>query len=206
MVYVIVFPIAWVLVHILFRVKVSGKEHLPKEGGFIICPNHISMLDPVFVVVVRGIGRKLIIMGKEEVFRNAFLSWFFKQLSAFSVKRGSGAVDVVDKAIQEVQSGKGMLLFPEGTRTKTDEMGKLKSGAFVIAAKANADIIPCRISYSTGKMRFLCRVVVAFGPPLTAKSLGLEGDYSASMLRNAKAVLKEKMLELPEVNEQWKLL
>ena len=198
MVYAVVLPIAWVLVHCLFRFKVTGKEYLPQNGKFIICPNHVSALDPVFVVVARGRGEKLIVMGKEEVFANKFLEWFFKQLGAFAVRRGSGNAEVVDKAIQDVESGKGMLLFPEGTRTLTGEIGKIKSGAFVIAAKANADIIPCRISYSTGKMKLFCKVVVAFGPPLSVKDMGLAEQYSISALREAKSTLKDKILELPE--------
>ena len=62
MVYVILFSAVWLLSRICFRFHVSGRENLPEGRGFVICPNHISALDPVFVVVARGAGRKLSIL------------------------------------------------------------------------------------------------------------------------------------------------
>ncbi|MEG1699528.1 MAG: 1-acyl-sn-glycerol-3-phosphate acyltransferase, partial [Oscillospiraceae bacterium] len=53
--------IAW---HIIFRIKVIGKENLIKDRGFVLCPNHISAIDPVFIVIARFWGKRMLIMGK----------------------------------------------------------------------------------------------------------------------------------------------
>lgn len=201
MVYGILFCAVFLLSRICFRFHVSGREYLPTDRGFVICPNHISALDPVFVVVARGAGKKLSIMGKEELFRNPFLGWLFRQVGVFPVERGKGDTAALDRAIADVQGGRGMLIFPEGTRTKTGEMGRFKSGAFVIAARTGADMIPCRVQYSTGRLRPLCRIDVMFGPPITMEELGLAKAYSASALRGAKETLRGAILALPPKGE-----
>ena len=75
--------------------------------------------------------------------------------------------------MREVREGRGALVFPEGTRTKDGNLGKLKSGAFVIAAEAGVDMIPCRIIYKGGKMRVFGRCTVVFGKPIPAEKLKL---------------------------------
>ena len=79
--------------------------------------------------------------------------------------RGRGDTTAVDDAIEKVRAGQGLLIFPEGTRSKTGEPGKLKSGAFVVASAAGVDMIPCRIIYRHGHMRLFSRVRVCFGSP-----------------------------------------
>ena len=89
-----------------------------------------------------------------------------------------------------------MLIFPEGTRSHTGEPGKVKSGAFVVASAANADMIPCRIIYSTGHMRLFCRVRVCFGPPIPAEQLYLGEHRSAARLRECKQMLLDAWQQL----------
>lgn len=203
MVYIVVFAVLSVLLRLLFRMEVHGKENIVeyKTNGrpYIVCPNHISALDPLFVIVLRGTGRKLTIMAKEELFKNGFLNWFFTKLGAIPVARGTGDRDVLEKAINDVKNGAGALVFPEGTRGNGNEMGKLKSGAFAIAAQTKADIIPVRIIYHTedGNMKLFCPVTVVFDKPLTIEETQLDNG-SRQQIRVAKAMLEEsyaKMLE-----------
>ena len=203
MVYIVVFAVLSVLLRLLFRMEVHGKENIVeyKTNGrpYIVCPNHISALDPLFVIVLRGTGRKLTIMAKEELFKNKFFGWFLGQLGAIAVARGTGDRDVLEKAINDVKSGAGALVFPEGTRGNGNEMGKLKTGAFAIAAQTKADIIPVRIIYRTedGNMKFFRPVTVVFGKPLTIEETQLDNG-SRQQIRVAKAMLEEsyaKMLE-----------
>ena len=88
----------------------------------------------MFVVLARFWGKKMLVMAKEELMHvNPFFTWFFRQVGVFGVTRGRGDTTAVDDAIEKVRAGQGLLIFPEGTRSKTGEPGKLKSGAFVIA-------------------------------------------------------------------------
>lgn len=201
MVYVIAFSVVWVLGHLLFRIKTVGKENLPTDRGYILCPNHISALDPVFIVIARGAGRKLAIMGKEELFKNPILAWLFRSVGVVEVQRGKGDTEAIDESINAVKNGRGMLIFPEGTRTPDGELGKFKSGAFFIAANTEADIIPCRITYSTGKMKLFCRILIVFGTPVSMQEMGLLEGYKASNVREAKQMLKNDILALPEAKK-----
>lgn len=106
----------------------------------------------------------------------------------------------MDKVVEAVKSGRDLLIFPEGTRSKTGEMGVLKSGAFLIAARAGAQVIPCRVLYQTGKPKFFHKVRMVIGKPLSQEDLGLAGDWEnvppPSALRQAKNSCAKRMEEL----------
>lgn len=204
MLYPIIIFLAWVVWHIAFRIKVIGRENLIKDRGFVLAPNHISAIDPVFVAVARFTGPRMIILGKEELFgKNWFFDWFFRQVNVRPVQRGKGDTTVVDEAIREVKNGRGLLIFPEGTRSKDGKLGRLKSGAFVVAAQAGVDMIPCRVIYKGGKMKLFGRCTVVFGEPIPAAQLDLGEPRSAARLRECKALLTERLEQLLEENKQY---
>lgn len=203
MIYVVVVAIVSVLFRVLFSFEYYGKEIIDsyKTNGrpYIVCPNHISAIDPVFVVIARGRGRKMTVMAKEELFKIKILGWFFGKLGAIPVARGTGDKTVLEKAINDVADGAGALIFPEGTRGNGNDMGKLKSGAFAIAAQTKADIIPVRIIYHTkdGNMKLFCRVTVVFGTPLKIEDTQLDTG-SRQKIREAKALMEEAYAEMLE--------
>lgn len=204
MFYCFIITAAWLVWHIAFRIKIIGRENIPKDRGFVLCSNHISAIDPVFVVIARYWGRRLIIMGKEEIFNvNPILSWMFNNVGVIPVSRGKGDTGAVDTAIKKVKNGRGLLIFPEGTRSKDGNLGKLKSGAFVVAAQAEVDIVPCRLIYKGGKMKVFGRCVVAFGKPIAAENLDLGEPRSAARLRECKDLLYNALEELLLENKQF---
>ena len=78
--YYILVPLAWLVWHIGFRIRVEGRENLKKvqTKGYILAPTHVSAIDPVFIVVTRW-GRRMVVFAKKELFEiNAFLTWFFR--------------------------------------------------------------------------------------------------------------------------------
>ena len=197
-------PLAWIVWHIAFRIKVIGRENLIRDRGFVLASNHISAIDPVFIVLARFWGRRMLIMGKEELFEvNPFITWFMRAVNVVPVHRGRGDTAAVDKAVESVKGGQGLLIFPEGTRSKDGNLGKLKSGAFVVASAAGVDMTPCRIIYKGGKMRLFGRVTVVFGPPIPAEKLALGEEHSARRLRECKALLEEHLERLLEENRQY---
>ena len=123
MIYWIAVLIAWVVFHIPYRIRTIGRENLPKDRGYVLCPNHLSAIDPVFVVLARFWGKKMWVMAKEELFRNPVIAWFFGHVGVFPVARGRGDRSVLDGAIESVRGGRGMLIFPEGTRNKEGPRG-----------------------------------------------------------------------------------
>ena len=202
MFYCIIVTVAWLVWHIGFRIRVIGRENLPKEGGFVLAPNHISAIDPVFVVIARFWGKRLLIMAKEEILQvNPVFTWMFRHVGVVGIERGRGDVNVVDELIGDVQKGQGLLIFPEGTRSKTGQVGKVKSGAFVIASAAGVPMVPCRIIYEPGRMKVFCRVRVCFGTPIPAEELYLGETKSASALRRNKALLTDAWQRLYDENK-----
>ena len=150
--YWILLPIVWVLAHILFRFEVIGRENLKavRDGrAYVIAPNHIANLDPVLIAITIFDWKRLRILAKEELFKNPLAGWFLRCMGAVSIERGKGDTTTVEKLTNECKNGTGIMIFPEGTRTKTGKLGVIKSGAFVIAAAAGADMLPVRIIYGT---------------------------------------------------------
>ena len=128
------------LLYLLFPYKIKGLENVPDQDGrhLILCSNHISNLDPVFLLA--GIRKRPIYyMAKAELFTNRLAVWFFeKQFGAFPVRRGKGDTGSLETAERIVREGKLMGIFPEGTRSKDGRLGRAKSGAALIAARTGA--------------------------------------------------------------------
>ena len=134
MFYCIAFVAVSIVFRIVFNFKVQDREYLTayKTNGrpFVVCVNHLSMIDPVFVVMAYGVGKKMSIMGKAELFRVPVLKTLLKWVGCFPVERGTADNSALERGIEDVKSGRGMMIFPEGTRGDRDEMQKVKSGAF----------------------------------------------------------------------------
>lgn len=205
MLYYIAIPVAWLLWHIGFRIQVIGRENLKNRGtkGFIIAPTHISAIDPVFVVLARFWGKRMMVFAKKELFEmNAFITWFIRQCGAVMVRGTRDEVDTMNDTIEYCRSGGGLLIFPEGTREKEGELIPPKSGVFVVAAQAGVDVIPCRVLYDTpdGRMKLFCRVRVVFGPAMPAEQFAMEGRRDAKKLRANKQALLTAWETLGEAN------
>lgn len=194
MLYYILVPLAWVLAHIVFRPQVIGRENLIKGRGFILAPNHRSALDPVFIVLSDGYFwlHKMRIFAKKELFQGKpLLAWFLRQMGAVSVKNGRDDLSTLDNTIRECRTGRGLLLFPEGTRSRDGRLLPPKSGAFVVADQAAVDMIPCRILYDTldGRLKLFCRIRICFGKPISAEQLALGEKRNMVKLRENKKML-----------------
>ena len=192
--YYILLPLAWLVFHIGFRVRTEGRENLKKvqTRGYILAPNHISAIDPVFVIITRFWGRRMIVFAKKELFEiNAFLSWFFRCAGAMCVRGTKEEAAVIDETVARCQNGESLLIFPEGTREKDGTFLQPKSGLFVIAAAAAVDVVPVRIHYETpdGKMKLFCKVRVVYGEPMPAAQFAMKSRRDMKKLRANKQAL-----------------
>ena len=192
--YYILVPLAWIVFHIGFRVECVGRENLKKvqTRGCILAPNHISAIDPVFVVITRFWGRRMVVFAKKELFEiNALLTWFFRCCGALCVRGTKEEVAVIGETVKQCQNGSTLLIFPEGTREKDGVLLQPKSGLFVIAAEAGVDVVPVRIYYNTpdGKMKLFCKVRVVYGEPMPAAQFAMEGRRDVKKLRANKQAL-----------------
>lgn len=192
--YYILLPLAWLVFHIGFRVECVGRENLKKvqTDGCILAPNHVSAIDPVFVVITRFWGKRMVVFAKKELFEiNALLTWFFRCMGALCVRGTRDELETIDKTVEVCKNGGTLLIFPEGTREKEGKLLPPKSGLFVIAAQAAVDVVPVRILYDTpdGKMRLFCKVKVIYGEPMPAAQFAMESRRDLKTLRANKQAL-----------------
>lgn len=204
MFYWIIVPLAWLAWHIVFRIKVIGRKNIVRDRPMVMVCNHISAIDPVFLILARFWGRRMIVLGKEELFVKPFPRWFLTHVGVVPIERGKGDTRTIDHVIDEVKNGRTALIFPEGTRSKDGNLQRLKSGAFVVAQQAGADILPARMIYKDGKMRLFHRATVVFGKPIPLKELGLDTkEHSAAVLRTAKTRVTQELEKLLEDNHEY---
>lgn len=168
MFYRVIRGLAKLLMHIWFKIEYYGEENIPVSGGFLLVANHVSNLDPVMLAI--HLKRQICFMAKAELFGNPLFSAIFGGLGAFAVSRGAGETDKIEFGADLVREGKILGLFPEGTRSKTGELRRAKSGASMVAYKSGANILPAGISYPQGK-GFRARVVVRYGALIPASEL-----------------------------------
>ncbi len=177
---------------LVFKFKIVGLENVPKDRGIILCSNHRTYFDPVFLGLY--LDRPLCFMAKEDLFHKPVLGFIIKKLGAFPVRRGKGDTQAIENAIQTVKDGGIFSIFPEGTRSRTGELGKPKSGAVLVAHKTGGDIVPCCIKFE-GKLHFRSRVTVVFGGVIKNEELGIT-DITPASLKEASKYMMSKIAEI----------
>lgn len=142
----------------LYRVEVIGKDNIPKEGGVLICANHIDNLDPPIVGIT--CPRPIHFMAKEELFKVPILGTILNNVQAFPVKRGASDREALRKGLKVLKEKEVLGLFPEGTRSKNGKLGKGLAGAGFFALRSSAYVIPCAI---IGPYKIFGKIKVIYG-------------------------------------------
>ena len=182
------------------RITILGTENIPETGGFIVACNHISHLDPP--TIGRAVPRMTHFVAKEELFRQSFLKWYFRQIGAIPLKRGGGGRIMLDTAADVIKEGGVVAMFPEGTRSKTGMPGKPRTGFIVLAAMTNCPILPARVSGTYDCMPPGStfprpgKVQVVFGKPVFWAHGELDADNREQMIGEAERVMNV-ILSLP---------
>ena len=145
----------------LYRIQTIGKDNFPKDGGVLICSNHIDNLDPP--VVGLTCPRTIHFMAKEELFHAPVLKQLLPTIHVFPVKRGMSDKKAIRTGLTLLKEGKVLGLFPEGTRSKTGEIGKGLAGAGFFALRTDAAVVPCAV---IGPYKPFRRVKVIYGKPI----------------------------------------
>jgi 1-acyl-sn-glycerol-3-phosphate acyltransferase len=142
-----------------FRLQIEGLEHLPKNGGVILCGNHFTGHDPLVMGV--ACPRPVCFMAKQELFQIPIIGFLIRGLGAFPIKRGQPDRAALKKAFELLESGSVFGIFPEGTRNRTGVLAKAEPGAAYLALKSGAVVVPVGISAS---YKLFSPVYVKFGP------------------------------------------
>ncbi len=181
-VYFVAGAISWPVVRGLYRLRARGVENVP-EGGFVLAANHTSNFDPWPLGMPFLPRRQLRFMAKAELF-NPLLTPILRGGGAFKVRRGEGDIEAMRTAIELVQAGEIVVMFPEGTRQRKGlrkrHTARPHTGAARIALTAGAPLVPAAIA-GTDRLLRLGPLRVAYGPPLDLSDLeGLELKSAAT--------------------------
>ena len=168
--YILLRPILGFIYKIYYNPKIVNKSVIPKTGPIIIVGNHLHIMDQCNVII--STKRVIHYMAKKEYFDGHF-AWFFKITGCISVNRSVKDSKATNTAIDILNKGGAIGLFPEGTRNKTDKLLlPFKYGAVSMAKKTNATIVPFGI---TGNYKFRSKdLKVVFGKPFKVDDLSIE--------------------------------
>ncbi len=159
--------------HALYRIRVTGAENVPEDGGLIISANHTTALDPIILAVTSK--RQIRFIGKAELFNIPVFGSFLRALGAFPVHRNEGDVAALKKSLSILSDGEVLCVFPQGTRCpgvplrETSEL--VKSGVGLMAFRSKAAVVPVYIKTKGNRVRVFRRTEVIYGAPISSDEL-----------------------------------
>ncbi len=162
--------IAVPILSLVARIHLRGRYNVPRQGPFLIAANHLAWTDiPLVPLFLPG---KVVYMAKEEYFTSR-IAWLVRFLGAFPVKRGEGDRQALRAADEQLKKGNIVVLFPEGTRSKTHMMAKGHAGLGMIALRSGVPVVPVAI---WGSEKILKQsgpsVTISYGKPMIFKPKG----------------------------------
>lgn len=187
----VIYPIfRWML-----PVKFIGFEKMNKSGGYILCSNHTSMSDPLFMVT--AFKRQIHFMSKAELFKIPVIKQVLSGVGAFAVERGSGDMSAIEHSEELIKRGHILGIFPEGTRHKTGAPHKAKSGIAYIAMHTKSDILPISV-YRDGKFNIFKKTTIRCGEVMPFNELYDENLTDRANIKNIANRVTEEITKLWE--------
>lgn len=159
-----------------YGMRTKGRDNVPRTGPLLVVANHQSNFDPA-IVGSALLDRPFLGIARESLFGSKFLSWFMRGFGVIALKRGESDVVAIRKAIIELQAGRGIMMFPEGTRTQDGTMNDFQRGFWLLMKKSKATVLPVGLDgaynvYPMGsKPTLKGKIAVAIGKPITAELL-----------------------------------
>ncbi len=177
-----------------YSLSFEGVENIPQDHAVIFASNHRSYVDPVVLTI--PVKLPMTYMAKEELFKKKLFGALISSVGAFPVSRNSGDFSIIDKAAGIISSGKNLIIFPEGTRSRDGTLGKGKSGVALIAAKSGADVVPCAVIFQGEKLKFRSKIVVKYGEVIPSSEISLSEDSSPRDVKKIKTRIMAEIAKL----------
>lgn len=190
--YIIVKKVVQLLSLIFFRIKIIGKENIPKEGAAIICSNHIHALDSV--VFIPNNKRKINILAKDTLFTSKIGRWLAKIFGVYPIKRDTADMHAIKTSLKILKNNELLMIFPEGTRNGLAKGTPIKNGAVQIAIKAGVPIIPVGIR---GTFKIFSKITIHIGKPIYYNNEDRKSDKE--LITNLTQNLMNEIIKLREL-------
>jgi 1-acyl-sn-glycerol-3-phosphate acyltransferase len=161
------------VLRICCRIRVEGKEHLPRSGPVILASNHRSFLDSIFIPLV--VRRRVTFVAKAEYFDDKRVAWFFRGVGQIPIRRegGSASERALESATEVLEAGGVFGIYPEGTRTRDGKLHRGHTGVARLALRTGAPIVPVGLigtdevqPIDTKLPRLFKTVRIRFGEPI----------------------------------------
>ena len=146
---------------IIYRFEVKGRENIP-IGAAMVCSNHSSSFDPLFIAFAFGIDCFMHFIAKIELFRISIMAYIMRKVGAISVNRGMMDVGTIKTTLECFKNDEKVAIFPEGTRTSEAEHVAAKNGAVKIAERAGVPLVPV---FVPRKKKLFRKVTLVIGEP-----------------------------------------
>ena len=174
----------------------TGAEHVPLDRAAVYCANHQSNVDPP--VLFAALHPRMHILYKHEIDQIPVLARAFRMGGFIPIDRRNkeSAMRSIEAGARSIRAGNSFLIFPEGTRSKTDEMLPFKKGGFIMAIKSGAPIVPVAIQGGREAMQKgsaivrPVRISIRVGQPIETAGISLDDrDQLIARVRTAIAAL-----------------
>lgn len=185
-------PVRW-----FYKLRVTGQENVPAEGGCLLCANHTSMHD--VVALAAGLPRQPRYMAKKELFKVPLLAQLIRALGAFPVDRSGSDVSSIKKSIAMIKEGEMVTIFPQGHRQKNRPARgtEVKNGAGLLAYRTGAPVLPVYIKTKNFRVKPFHLTEIIIGKPLDNSELGFENGGGAEYSR-ASQIIFDAICDLGE--------
>jgi 1-acyl-sn-glycerol-3-phosphate acyltransferase len=179
-----------------YRIRYSGVENVPLQGGLLVVANHQSHLDPPLVGA--GFPRRMSYLARETLFRFAPFAWLLRSLNGVPLDREGGGMAGMKETLRRLKRGEAVLIFPEGTRSPDGEIGRFRQGFATLAVRSKAAILPATLEGAfdawprSRNYPLPGRVHVHYGTPLLPEEIAgrSEAELVAEVQSRVEAGLK----------------
>jgi 1-acyl-sn-glycerol-3-phosphate acyltransferase len=190
-------PVGW-LTRLILDGEFTGREHVPAEGPYIVTANHFSLVDPVFVTL--AVGEHVQFLALDELFdESRVLHELMAYFGAISISRVRPPLGALKRAIEILEAGQVLGVFPEGARSEFWGERTIKRGAAWLSLATNSPIVPCAITGTEGTLSLrspgirIPSIRLSLHPPLYPVSYTDMEDPLGGMMDDWQAVLDDEL-------------